>query len=89
MKKLMTIEHDIWLRDRLLKGYEWAPRTRDNVRLHRDVAVFSAVPMEDKRLDEVIIRSIPTVLWEHGYMLSRPRKGAGRRQRKRKAKAGN
>ena len=83
-RRLMTIEHDIWLRDHLLRGYESAEKTIEALKLHRDIAVFSAVPEKDKRLDKVIIESIPEVLWKNGYMLSRrggskPKRHGGRR----------
>ncbi len=67
--RLIKIEHDIWLRDHLLNGYEWASGTKESVRLHRDIAVFDAVPTEDQELDGAIVGSIFDTLWENGYTL--------------------
>jgi hypothetical protein len=67
--KLMSIEHDIWLRDYLLNGYEWAKESKDHLRLHRDIAPLDKVPREDQELDRTNIDSIPAVLSKLGYTL--------------------
>jgi hypothetical protein len=67
--KLMRIEHDIWLRDYLLNGYEWAKESKDELRLHRDVAPFDLVPREDQELDRANIDGILAVLSKLGYRL--------------------
>ena len=67
--KLMRIEHDIWLRDHLLDGYEWAEESNDYLRLHRDIAPLDKVPPEDQSLDRENIDSIPAVLSKLGYTL--------------------
>jgi hypothetical protein len=68
---LMRIEHDIWLRDHLLKGYDWAPVTNDDLLLHKDVTVFERVTREDQVYDYVIARSIYDGLQRQGYALVR------------------
>ncbi len=68
---LMRIEHDIWLRDHLLSGYEWGPNSRNELRLNRDIAPFDEVPSEDKGLDRAIVETIPKVLRKYGYILVR------------------
>lgn len=69
--RLMEIEHDIWLRDRLLQGYQYAPVTNDALRLHRDVVGFDQQLPEDKRLDQAIVEAIPTALRKRQYQLVR------------------
>jgi hypothetical protein len=89
--RLMEIEHDIWLRDRLVQGWDWAPRARGAVRLHRDVTRFCAVPRKDQVLDHAIVSSIPDALRSSGYTLvklagsraPRPQRRARRRRAKR------
>jgi hypothetical protein len=71
LPKLMRIEHDIWLRDHLLKGYDWATVTNENLLLHRDVTFFERVPREDQVYDDVIARSIYDGLQRQGYALVR------------------
>jgi hypothetical protein len=66
---LAKIEHDIWLRDHLLKGYEWSEKTVERLFLHRDIAAFDDVPDEDKELDGEITKSIPGALSRCHYTL--------------------
>jgi hypothetical protein len=68
---LVRIEHDIWLRDRLLRGYAFAPVTDERLRLHRDVAAFEAIPEEDRKLDEAIVDAIPETLHRRRFRLER------------------
>jgi hypothetical protein len=70
-EKLLRIEHDIWLREYLINGHEWAAETKDHLRLHRDVAPFEKVPREDQELDKENVDAIPVTLWENGYTLVR------------------
>ena len=67
----MKIEHDIWLRDHLINGYEWAKETDEALRLHRDVQPFEKVSPEDRELDWAIVKSIPKALAENGYILTK------------------
>ena len=69
--RLMEIEHDIWLRDHLLAGYEWAEESKDHLRLHRDIMPFKNVPAVDKKLDRGNIVILPYVLRKFGYTLVR------------------
>ncbi|MBL7222393.1 MAG: AAA family ATPase [Candidatus Brocadiae bacterium] len=67
--RLVRIEHDVWLRDHLLRGYDYAPNTNEDLLLHRDVCPFDRMPPEDKALDEAIARRIEPVLQANGYEL--------------------
>ncbi len=67
--RLMEIEHDIWLRDRLLQGYQYAPVTDESLRLHRDVVPFRDQLPEDRRLDQAIAEAIPATLARRQYKL--------------------
>ena len=69
--RLMEIEHDIWLRDRLLQGYEYAPVTNEALRLHRDLVSFQDQLPEDRRLDQAIVDAIPGALRKRQYKLVR------------------
>jgi len=70
-KMLVCLEHDIWLRDKMLRGFAWSAQTRPELRLHRDIAVFQDVPAADQELDWVITETIPVVLHKHGFVLER------------------
>ena len=71
--RLMQIEHDIWLRDQLLQGYEYAPLRRgvrrDDLLLHRDATTFENVPADDQALDRAIAEGICEALWKSGYTI--------------------
>ena len=65
--QLVKIEHDIWLREKLIQGYAYAEKTNDDLRLHRCVERFENLTPEDKSLDEAIVDSLIPVLDEHKY----------------------
>ncbi len=67
--RLMKMEHDIWLRDHLLKGYEWAAETNERLRLHRDILRFDDVPVADRRVDRKAAEATIDALWKHGFTL--------------------
>ena len=68
---LIRIEHDLWMRDRLLRGYARAPVTNERLRLHRDIVSFEELPPEDRVLDEAIVDAIPDTLRKRNYTLER------------------
>jgi hypothetical protein len=67
--RLAEIEHDIWLRDRLLSGYEWAEETKKSLRQNKHIAPFATLAVSEQDVDRAIVRSIPQVLAESGYRL--------------------
>lgn len=70
MRKLLEIEHDIWVRNHMLQGFEYATDATDyGLRRHRDIAVFDEVPPEDQVLDAANIHEITITLHEYGYEL--------------------
>jgi len=71
LPQLREIEHDIWLRNHLLKGFDWAASTNEDLLLHRDVTVFEKVPQGDQVYDDVIAGSIYERLEQEGYVLVR------------------
>lgn len=66
---LMRAEHDIWLREHLLRGYQWAEKTQDALRLHRDIENYDDLSAEDRALDAVPIHNIVEIMRRHGYVL--------------------
>jgi hypothetical protein len=64
---LMRIEHDVWMRDHLLAGYELAEETVDALRLHRCVRRFEFLDDVDKKLDYAIVESLQETLEAKGY----------------------
>jgi hypothetical protein len=68
---LAKIEHDIWLRNRLLAGYEWAEQSDDTLRQNPDIAPFEMLGSKGQQIDRAIVRSIPEALAKSGYQLVR------------------
>lgn len=68
-EELAEIEHDIWLRDHLLEGYEWAETTDAGLRQHRDIGPFAALGSTEQDIDRAIVCSIPEALYKAGYRL--------------------
>lgn len=71
METMMRVEHDIWLRERLLRGYEYAASSDDRLGLHRDILPFDQVPPEDRELDRALVESLVSTLWRLGYVLAK------------------
>lgn len=67
IEHLKRIEHDVWMRDHLLKGYELSGKTVDVLKLHRCVARFDELTDEDKKLDDAIVNSLMGILVKNGY----------------------
>lgn len=68
---LIAKEHEIWMRDKLLRGFGFAGVTRKEMRLHRDIKPFSEITMEDKKLDEAIAKEMPRAIMRAGYRLEK------------------
>ena len=69
-RRLLEIEHDIWIRNHMMQGFEYADNATDYaLRRHRDIAVFAEVPEEDQRLDAANIEEIAVTLHQYGYEL--------------------
>lgn len=71
IQRLMEMEHDIWLRDHLAHGWEYATETKDQLFLHRCAAPMGRLSADDQRLDLAIAKSILPVLRETGYALAK------------------
>ena len=63
------MEHDLWLREHLLRGYEWAEKTSDDLRLHRDIVSYDELSAAERALDAVPIQDIVEVTGRYGYVL--------------------
>jgi hypothetical protein len=68
---LAGLEHDIWLRARLLGGFEWAETTNEDLRQHSDVAPLAQLKSDEVEIDHRIVKSIPAALAQKGYVLAK------------------
>ncbi|NLX96915.1 MAG: hypothetical protein GXY83_12130 [Rhodopirellula sp.] len=61
-QRLARQEHDRWLRERLIEGFEYAPVTNKSLRQHRDVVGWDQLGCDEQELDLVISEVLPEVL---------------------------
>jgi hypothetical protein len=68
--KLIQIEHDIWLKDRLLSGYEHGKTTNDDFLRHKDILSIKRIrKTKDIHLDEAIVMATEKILKDKKYKL--------------------
>jgi hypothetical protein len=69
LRNLRRIEHDIWLRTHLLKGYDWGAKNNNDQLLHQNITGFGQLTGRDRSLDETVAESLSNVLWKNSYVL--------------------
>ena len=70
LARLMRMEHDVWLRERLLEGFEGAAETNERLRLHRLIMRFDDLPVADRRLARKSADALLGALRKHGFTLA-------------------
>ncbi|WP_089934862.1 RyR domain-containing protein [Candidatus Entotheonella palauensis] len=72
LDRLANIEHDRWVRDRALQGFEWCEKSNrdDTLRLHPDMAPSDQLPSGEDEYDRQIAWDIHQALWKYGYRLT-------------------
>lgn len=69
LNKLMRIEHEMWLRNRLLEGCEYSPDKDMRIHLHDVARCFESLSTEQQEKNRVIVAVLADALWEGGYKL--------------------
>ena len=69
LRNLRRIEHDIWLRTHLLKGYDWGAKNNNDQLLHQNITGFGQLTGRDRSLDETVAENLSNVLWKNSYVL--------------------
>jgi len=64
---LKKVEHDFWVRQHLLAGWQYAQITNDHLKLHSALQPYVTMNNRYKRLDKAIVASIPRALKRSGY----------------------
>lgn len=74
LNKLAKIEHETWVRERLMEG--WAcvkdgKKARKDPRrhIHKDAVCFKDLPEEERKVNRAIVKAIPEALIECDYKL--------------------
>jgi hypothetical protein len=68
---LVRVDHDIWLREQLLRGYERGAKSNDALLLHKDIVPFESLSAAWGDIDRAVVENIPRVLWNNGYALEK------------------
>lgn len=69
LETLSRLEHERWMRDKLAEGWEYAPETNKEEKLHKALLPWDddRLAEEEKDKDRDLIRAIPKLLSEIGY----------------------
>ncbi|WP_339683101.1 AAA family ATPase [Gimesia maris] len=62
---LTLIEHDVWIRNQMVSGFEWSPEKNKERFQHPDICTFKEVPPDDQQHDKNFVECLPGVLWNH------------------------
>ncbi len=77
MTRLSEIEHDRWVREHMLKGFEYGDRNK-KIGRHPNIVPFSELTRKDKNYDRKIMRRIVEVLREWGFEIAPGKQGRSR-----------
>ncbi|WP_417377912.1 hypothetical protein [Gimesia sp.] len=69
--ELALIEHDVWTRNHMVKGFEWAKENNKDNFQHRDICPFYEVPSKDQAYDKLFVEILPGILWKHRFQLQK------------------
>ena len=67
--RLARLEHDRWLREKLIEGYEHGPDRSSTLRQHPDIAPFDRLGSDEQHLDFVLSEILPGILAERRIAL--------------------
>lgn len=67
---LLEIEHNIWLRAKMLEGYEYAADTVDSLLLHKDITLIGNLKdSKEINLDKAMLKAAEKILIKKGFMV--------------------
>jgi len=71
VESLAAFEHERWMNQRLLAGWEHDARRDDQAKRHPDLVSYAALPDARQELDRAVVRDIPVRLAGIGYAVRR------------------
>ncbi len=69
VEKLAKKEHERWMKQKIDAGWTYAPKTDKTRKLHTGIVSYEQLSEEEKDKDRVLIRSIPKILKQVGYVV--------------------
>ena len=70
VEEMARIEHDRWLAERVARGWTVGPRN-DAARTHPAIVPWSELSEDEREKDREVVRAIPALLVEAGYVVVR------------------
>ncbi|MBL8830506.1 MAG: AAA family ATPase [Planctomycetaceae bacterium] len=67
--EMARLEHDRWLREHLIQGYEYHANTTEALRQHKCLAPYQQLSADDQKLDLTLPLVLPDILTKHGFAL--------------------
>ena len=70
IETMAEIEHERWITERVARGWSKGPRD-DAARSHPALVPWSDLPEAEREKDREVVRAIPALLAEAGYVVVR------------------
>ena len=69
MDRLARLEHQRWMTHKIENGWSFGPKTDPDRKVHASLVEWEELSEEERQKDRDMIRSIPQVLAEAGYVI--------------------
>jgi len=69
IEKLAVKEHQRWMKQKIKTGWSYGPITIKKRKLHAGIVPYEQLSEEEKNKDKILVRSIPKILQQSGYMM--------------------
>jgi hypothetical protein len=67
---LAEMEHERWMQAKLKAGWQHAPKTAKEKKLHSALLPWEELPEEDKEKDRLLVQAIPRIVAKAGYTIA-------------------
>ncbi len=71
LEMLSELEHERWMKDKLIAGWKGAPKTDKGKKLHKDLVPWAELPEKEKEKDREMVRGIPAILAKAGFAVEK------------------
>jgi hypothetical protein len=68
---LAELEHERWMNDKFAAGWQYAPQTNKEEKLHQALIPWDQLPRDEKDKDREMVRGIPTILARAGFAIEK------------------
>lgn len=75
LRKMATMEHDLWCQEKLADGWRLGPERNANKRTHPDLIPWEKLPDSERKKNETFIRKLPSLLARLGFQVDQAHSG--------------